>query len=134
MPTPHKRLDDAALQELTKAFHALHMREYTFQLDSDVELVNFHIVVFADIDKKQLPPLPVTGRALSEAQKGVRKVDFGADGVHDTNEYDLSLIEPGMKIAGPAVLEDPTATIVISPGKRAHMDDYGNIHIQMRAS
>ncbi|MFC2952419.1 hydantoinase/oxoprolinase family protein [Marinicaulis aureus] len=134
VPAPHERLDPAALTELISAFHQEHMREYTFQLDSDVELVNFHVVVFADIDKKPLPALPVTGRNVSEALKGVRKIDFDADGVHDTNEYALSLIEPGMAIAGPAVLEDPTATIVISPGKRAEMDAYGNIHIQMRTS
>ena len=62
----------------------------------------------------------------------VRAVDFDENGVHDAEIFDLTLVEPGMKIKGPAILEDPTATIVVSPGKHAEMDAYGNIHIDMR--
>ena len=131
---PPGAIDASVLEDISNNFHAAHKREYTFELDAPVELVNFHTVVFADIEKKPLPLRAATGRGANEAHKGQRKVDFDEGGVCDANIYDLALFEPGMSVAGPAILEDPTATVVISPGKRVEMDAYGNLHIDMRAS
>ena len=133
-PMPAGAFDAAAVGGSAATFHAAHEREYTFRLDAPIELVNFHVVVFADIDKKPLPERPASGCSLQEAGKGRRRVDFDEAGVHEADIYDLSRFEPGMTVIGPAILEDPTATLVISPGKRAEMDAFGNIHIDMRAA
>lgn len=125
---------DGAMEALIETFHKAHKREYTFSLDAPVELVNFHIVVFADMDKAPLPKRPATAAAASTAQVGTRQVDFDEAGVHQAAIYDLGRMQPGMAIKGPAVLEDFTATIVITPGKSAKMDEFANIHIDMRAS
>ncbi len=37
-----------------------------------------------------------------------------------------------MSFAGPAVIEDPGTTVVIQPGNKVSIDDYGNIHIAIR--
>ncbi len=92
------------------------------------------MAVFSDIDKKPLPKRAVTGKSVGDAHKGVRRVDFDDGGVHQADIYDWTEFEPGMNVVGPAIIEDPTATLVISPGKSATMDDYGNIHIELRAS
>ena len=131
---PSGAMTASALDEISRNFHAAHKREYTFELDTPIELVNFHTVVFADVDKKPLPLRPTMGRTADEAHKGQRKVDFDDSGVRDADIYDLALFEPGMTVVGPAVLEDPTATVVVSPGKRVEMDAYGNLHIDMRAA
>ena len=134
VPIPSQSLNEQGIAAVSDLFHVAHEREYTFKLDTDVELVNFHVVVFADVNKEPLPKLPVTGASIDAAQTERRNVDFDDAGVHDAAIYDLKLLEPGMKVSGPAVIEDPTATIVVSPGKTAEMDAYGNIHIDMRAS
>jgi len=126
--------DAAAVERSASVFHDAHEREYTFRLDTPIELVNLHVVVFADIDKKPLPERAVTGKGVDDITKGRRRVDFDEAGVHDADIYDLGAFEPGMIVSGPAVLEDPTATLVVSPGKRAEMDAYGNIHIEMRTT
>lgn len=133
VPFPDGQITEASLKEANEAFHIAHEREYTFRQDVGVEIVNFHIVVFSDIDKQPLPLKPKSGLNVEQAKKGTRRVDFDEAGIHDADIYDWRALEPDMSIVGPAVIEDPTATLVITPGKRATMDGYGNIHIDMRS-
>jgi len=124
-------LDQASLAETAEAFHATHEREFTFRQDVAIELVNYHVVAFADIDKQPLPPLSKTGKVASDILTGERMVDFDMAGQHMTKTYDWQALEPDMEFTGPAVVEDTSATLVISPGKTARVDDFGNIHIDM---
>jgi N-methylhydantoinase A len=44
--------------------------------------------------------------------------------------YDGTKLAPGHEgLIGPAVVEDPGTTIVVHPGNRAHIDGFGNLHI-----
>ncbi|RVT93497.1 hydantoinase/oxoprolinase family protein [Sphingomonas crocodyli] len=121
----------AQVGQAVEDFHAEHEREYKFRLPNDVELVNYHVVAFNETDKLDLPPKTITGATVSDALSGRRVIDFDVDGVHESAAYDLNRFEPGMEIAGPAVIEDKTTTIVINPGCRATMDAVGNIHIEL---
>jgi N-methylhydantoinase A/oxoprolinase/acetone carboxylase beta subunit len=40
-------------------------------------------------------------------------------------------LRPGMRIAGPAVIEEKTATIVLHPGPRATIDAHLNIEVEV---
>ena len=112
-------------------FHNEHEREYAFRLENEVELVNYHVVLFSDIEKQSLPKIAKTGRKVEACKKASRQVDFDEHGIHEADVYDMSLLEPGLSLVGPAVIEDPTTTIVVSPGKTVMMDDFGNLHIDM---
>ena len=122
------------IAEAIAAFHDTHEREYTFRLTNPVELVNYHVVVLAGIDKQPLPERPVTGRPLADARRQPRTVDFDEHGVHRADIYDWALLEPGMSFDGPAVVEDPSTTLVVTPGKRVAMDALGNLHVDMGGS
>ena len=122
------------IAEAIAAFHDAHEREYTFRLTNPVELVNYHVVVLAGIDKQPLPERPVTGRPLTDARRQPRTVDFDEHGVHRADIYDWALLEPGMSFDGPAVVEDPSTTLVVAPGKRVAMDALGNLHVDMGGS
>jgi N-methylhydantoinase A/oxoprolinase/acetone carboxylase beta subunit len=37
-----------------------------------------------------------------------------------------------MDIAGPAIVEEPAATIVLLPMQHATVDEYGNLHIELQ--
>ena len=120
-----------SIEKAIADFHNEHEREYAFRLENEVELVNYHVVLFSDIDKQSLPKKTTTGRKIEECKKSPRKVDFDEHGIHQAEVYDMSLLEPGLTLTGPAVIEDPTTTIVVSPEKTVTMDDYGNLHIDM---
>lgn len=128
---PDGEITQESIGEAIERFHQTHNREYAFKLDNPVELVNYHVVVFGKIDKQPLAEKPTSGRTIEQACKGTRRVDYDDHGVHDADIYDLALLEPGMRFSGPAIVEDPTNTIVITPNKNVSMDSYGNIHIEM---
>lgn len=116
------KITKGSLETLEQHFHDAHQKEYSFKLTNSIELVNYHVVVFGKIDKQPLAEKPVTGRTLADAYKGTRKVDFDDHGIHDADIYDLALLEPGMNFESPAIIEDATNTIVITPNKDATMD------------
>lgn len=125
------KITTESLATLEQHFNDAHQKEYSFKLTNAIELVNYHVVVFGKIEKQSLAERPVTGRTVADAQKGTRKVDFDDHGIHDAKIFDLALLEPGMKFESPAIVEDETNTIVITPNKDVSMDLYGNIHVEM---
>jgi N-methylhydantoinase A len=64
--------------------------------------------------------------------RGRRSVDFDTYGVHTSAIYERELLEPGMDIAGPAIVEEPATTIVLLPMQHATVDEYGNLHIELQ--
>jgi N-methylhydantoinase A len=131
VPLPDGELDAEAVAETTARFHRTYEREYTYRLDAPVEFVAAHVVVAAEVGKLAPTRLPTTGRTLADARKGCRRVDYATEGVHDAEVYVGELLEPGMRFAGPAVVETRGTTIVVHPGNGSAVDDYGNIVIEL---
>jgi N-methylhydantoinase A len=71
-------------------------------------------------------PLRVTGRPVGDSLKGRRLVDFAAAGTHEATVVDGDLLEPGMSISGPAVVEQRGTTILLRPSDELVVDLYGN--------
>ena len=113
-------------------FHETYEREYTYRLEAPVEMVGLHVVARVEIGKLTMTRRAVTGRALAEAGKGARKVDYALDGIHEAAIYDGERLEPGMAFDGPAIVEDPGTTVVLHPGNHAEVDGFGNIRIRIR--
>ncbi len=118
---------------LIDRFRDTYEREYTYRLDNGVELVSFHLAAFAAIDRPKLTRIPA-GRKKSDAIKGRRTVDFDRQGSLQALIYDRDKLGAGTSFDGPAIIEEPGGTSVIFPGQRARVDDYGNLHIQLRDS
>ena len=68
---------------------------------------------------------------LSNAAKGRRDVDYATEGVHEAVVYDGALLEPGMTLAGPAIIETSGSTVVVHPANEAVVDNYGNLVISI---
>ena len=130
---PPGKVSSASLQAAVAGFHNRHEREYTFRLDNEVELVNYHVVLTSEVEKQSLSKKAVTGRCVEDCRKGSRRVDFDEHGTHLADIYDLALLEPGMSLRGPAIVEEPVTTLVLTPGRTAVMDDFGNLHIELNS-
>jgi N-methylhydantoinase A len=124
---PDGPIDAAVVEEIAERFHAVYEREYTYRLDAPVEFVGAHVVALAEVGKLAPVVLPGTGRTLEDARKGRRTVDYATEGVHDADVYEGELLEPGMRLAGPTIVETKGTTIVVHPGNEASVDDYGNV-------
>jgi N-methylhydantoinase A len=126
--------EDATVDQIENAFHEAYEREYTYRLDAPVEFVGLHLVVIAEVGKLEPVPLPATGRTLDDALKGRRGVDYATEGVHDADVYDGDLLEPGMSLNGPAIVETKGSTVVVHPENTLAVDDYGNLIIHLNGS
>lgn len=117
---------DRDVAAIVERFRSQYERQYTYRLEAPVELVGLHVVALATVGKLKLGPLPRKGGTLSQAKKGSRQVDFAGDGIAMADIYDSTKLEPGMSFSGPAVIEDPATTIVVFPGNKVVIDDFGN--------
>ena len=112
-------------------FHEAHERLYTFRLDRPVELVNHHLVVTAEVPRPEIPKVAVTGATVDEALRGSRRVDFDESGIHEALIYERAVLEPGHEIFGPAIVEEPAATLLLPPRRRLSVDSFGNLCVEL---
>jgi len=110
-------------------FHDVYEREYTYRLDTPVEMVGIHLVATAEVGKLKMQETPATDTPVQAAQKGERMVDYALEGRHLATLYDGDKLESGMSFSGPAIVEDAGTTVVIHPGNQVRVDGYGNLHI-----
>jgi N-methylhydantoinase A len=117
----------SAIREL---FDSEYEREYTYRLSAPAELVCYHLISIAEVDKLKPEKHPKSDKKLVDAIKGTREVDFVESGIHQATIYDGSILEPGMSFTGPAIVEEADTTVVIPPGLPCIMDDFNNYCIQ----
>lgn len=121
----------AKLERIVEDFHAAYEREYTYRLDTPIELVGIHLVVSAQVGKLEMREDPLGDADASGAHKGERDVDYALEGKHKATIYDGARLSAGMRFDGPAVIEDFGTTIVVHPKCSVSIDGFGNIHIEL---
>lgn len=127
---PDGEINQGQLQTILERFHEDYEREYTYRLNAPVELICYHLIAIAEVDKLKPSKLKSSGKKIEDAIKETRKVDFIEHGVHLATIFASEALEPGMKFVGPAIIEDAGTTIVIPPDLPCQVDDYGNYHIR----
>ncbi len=115
--------------DIMEHFHANYEREYTYRLDAPVELVTYHLIALAEVDKLKPEKLPQGTGTAADAIKGQRKVDYLEAGIHTATLYNGNALAPGMSFTGPAIIEEAEATVVIPPNMPCRVDEYGNYQI-----
>jgi N-methylhydantoinase A len=113
--------------ELRAAFEAAYAKSFGRVLPGiAVRLVNLRIAAIGRRPRFDLATLaPGPEASMSAAARGARQVWFG--GWREARIYDRLLLPVGAEIAGPAILEQPDATIVVDPGLVARVDRLGNV-------
>jgi len=127
---PSGAISAADLASIIEHFHTTYEREYTYRLDAPVELVTYHLIAFAEVDKLVPEMLPEGEQESSEAIKGQRVVDYLDAGEHTATIYDGNALARGMAFVGPAVIEEADTTVVVPPGVSCTVDGYGNYGIK----
>ena len=124
---PKARLQNTSdVAALAEAFHQTHERVYAVRDEgSPVEFVNWKgriaIRLFAPP-----PPPDFTARSYLPEADTKRPCFFTETGRARTPVYRGRMLKPGAQIAGPAIIEEPTTTIVVYPGLSATLSAAGN--------
>ena len=114
---------------MTGAFHALHRTLYGQAAEGDpVEFVNCRVTGIGAIRKPELRPRD--GGARRAAPSGVRPACFPGVGRIGTPVFARADLAPGAGLSGPALVEEPGATVVLFPGHRLHVDQVGNMTVR----
>jgi len=118
------------LKTIVESFHQAHEREYEFKLVGDpVEVVNFQVVGIRRVEGLELAELPGGDSEPEDALLAERRVYIHVE--HETVPvYDRTKLTRGSSIDGPAIIEDPTATILVLHEQEASTDRFGNISIR----
>ena len=128
---PNSEIDTATVEQIAESFHSSYEREYTYRLDAPIEFVGAHVVAIAEVGKLVPATIPTSGRRLADASKGRRSVDYATEGIHEADIYVGELLEPGMSLDGPAIVETRSSTVVVHPGNELTVDEYGNVIISI---
>ncbi|WP_437784321.1 hydantoinase/oxoprolinase family protein [Sorangium sp. So ce1097] len=131
VPLPEGPLDRAALDQLIERFHALHEQRYTFRLPNAVEIVSLHVAAVGAVDRPRPARLERSPPDPAPARKGHRTVDFDDLGTLESAVYERDRLRPGMRVEGPAIVEEPAASTVLLPGDRLAVHEQGSLLIDI---
>ena len=123
---PSRSIDKETIENLRKLFHRSHRKRFGHSADQEaVEFVCFRVLGILAVKEIKFP---AKGSSEKSALKEHREVYFGEDdGFVNSPIYERERMNPGDRIAGPAIIEDPATTIVVYPKIRAEIDAMGNV-------
>lgn len=129
------RLEQKDIEELSNRFDELYEQAYgqgSAYREAGREIISFRVSATGRLPRPKIKKYSRATDNARESLKGTREVyfqenhDFVSAAVHD-----FERMQPGVEVAGPAVIETPVTTIVISPKDLAVLDDYRNVRIQL---
>jgi N-methylhydantoinase A/acetone carboxylase beta subunit len=131
--SPHMDLDEPEqLDDLVAEFERAYGKLYARSARSPElgYLITQAIVLgTAEVEKPVLPDLPDAGEQVpAAASKGTREVRWGRD-VATTEILEQDRLGPGNSIEGPAIVESPSSTFAVPPGRRARLDRHLIYHL-----
>jgi N-methylhydantoinase A len=125
------REDVDALEE---AFHEAHERVFAIrEPGAHLECLTWKVRAIAELAKPGVAARRIAAD-VSEEPTAWAPAYFEGSGSVETARYDGERLAPGTTIAGPAVIREPTTTVVVYPGATARMTAAGNYLIDTGAS
>lgn len=118
----------AGLDRLVASFKEVHERNYGFNLDSLVEIVNLRAIGIGEVRKVELQKFDPDSEDASHAIVDEHQIHFKG-GFMPTLIYDRDKLCPGNVIRGPAIITQTDSTTVILPEHYGRVDEYRNILI-----
>ena len=130
---PDGDLDADKISRLEEAFGQEHERTYGHRAgpDEPVELVNAQLIGLGIPDSSRIPESLKFERDTNVDALPSRQAYFGAElGWRETRI--LHRADLASPTDGPCIVEEYDATCLVPPNARAHLDDRGNIVIDLQ--
>ncbi|MFS0697937.1 hydantoinase/oxoprolinase family protein [Streptomyces nitrosporeus] len=119
-----------SLKQLVSDFEAKHEALNGYAMPGEpTELINVRLTSLGRTAKPALADEPSAGPDPSAALKGAREAVFSGRTVR-TDVYDGLALRRDNRVAGPAIIEQPTTTVVLIEGYAMTVDAQGNYVIE----
>lgn len=130
---PFRRFDGPAqVHELVEAFHTTHERQYAVREEGAViECVNWKLRLTVELDRPA-PPRPAAASGTSPEPARSTRAHFGRHERIDAPVFHGPALLPGHRVTGPAIIEEPTTTLVVYPGMSVELSGAGNYLLSTR--
>ena len=120
LPMQGVAVSDQVIAALLDAFSKLYRERYAFFFEGEpIEIVNLRVAAYGRNPAVTLARPETSGPDATPARKGERPVYFEGRGFLATAVYERTHLRPGMTIAGPAVIEEETSSVLVPPGDAA---------------
>lgn len=126
--SPDQFNTDEGKQKFINDFKDVHHKNYGFNIDSDIEVVNLRVIGIGQVRKVELPKYERANYTADEAIYEVHRAWFDSEFI-ETPIYNREKLRPGHVIKGPAIITQKDSTAVILPDHYGEVDQYLNILI-----
>lgn len=109
-------------------FKDIHEKNYGFNIESAIEIVNLRVVGIGEVRKIELPKFDAGDENAEAAIVEKHQAWFGGKQM-DAPIYDREKLRPGHRIKGAAIITQKDSTTVILPEHYGKVDEYLNILI-----
>jgi N-methylhydantoinase A len=130
VPVPRRLESDDDVRELEEAFHATHERIFAVREPGQyLECLLWKARATAVLAKPELRARGADAAAPSAAE--TVEAYFAEIGLGAVPRYDGRALTAGARIAGPAIVREPTTTLVVYPGSSALVTPLGNYVLEV---
>lgn len=129
---PQQGLGGGDLAGLTAAFHAMHERIYSVKAETDVvEFTTWKVRAIGLAPERPARAIRPAGHGAPVPKAHRRVYVREAGGIIDCPVYGGVALGAGTRLSGPAVIEEPTTTIMLLPRWTAMADSDGNYLLEL---
>jgi N-methylhydantoinase A len=122
-------LDVGSMGQIERAFNEVYAARYGAATGRAIEIVSYRLAASGLTDKPRLPAVDRADRSLETAHAGLRSVVFG--GVERrVRVFERDRLPRGLKVIGPALIEDGGSTSVVPPDWSVELDGVGCLVMQ----
>ena len=98
--------------------------------EGKIEIINIRVSMRASVPGPGIAFAVPTGASVTP--KNTRKVYFPEAGAYvETKVYDRAALPAGVKVPGPAIVEEAESTLVVGPDGTMHVDPHGNLIVDL---
>ena len=132
---PAEEIERVDIEAIAGRFHPAHNRLYGYELSdlgTPVELINLRLKTIGVTDKPRFKPEPYFGPDASPALKGRRRAFVPRAGeFQEVPVYDGAKLRHGMRLEGPAIVEQVNTSTFVTPEYRLVVDRFGTMTIYL---
>lgn len=119
-----------SVEDLGARFREAHHRLYGYATEEPFLLESLRVEASIAADAPVWPARPSGGEAKPTR---ISRCCFGPEGFLDTPRYDRSALGAGIRVQGPAILEDDWSTVLLPPGAVCVVGETGHLDIEVGA-
>lgn len=118
-----------SLEELGERFEDRHETRYGHTMDDPPEVVHLRVRAIGENDKPAIEAQEPTDDPTVDPIDTREAYCFAERETMPFDVYQREQLQPGHELAGPAIIQEPTTTIVYHSDQTAEIDEYGHILI-----